>query len=127
MEHYDMVWYGMEQISSGTARYCYCYLRSFRAATATVTVSPPRVSFPPPLLFDVTPLLVLVLATTLAKSWTNCVTLELEQQRYLRTRFGAVSLIVFSMTSTHTVHHTLFALSPFSHAQPLCSAFVYLN
>ena len=32
-----MVWHVI--ISSGTARYCYFYLRSFRAATATVTVS----------------------------------------------------------------------------------------
>ena len=59
------------------------------------------------------PLLTLVLATTLVMSWKNYGTLELEQQRYLRTGFGAVSLTVFSMTSTHAVHHTLFGLNPF--------------
>ena len=37
-----------------------------------------------------TPLLVLFLATTLAKCWTNSVTLELEQQRYLMTGPSAV-------------------------------------
>ena len=67
------------------------------------------------------PLLVVVLATTLAKSWKNCVTLELEQQRHLRTGFSAVSLIVFSLTSTHATHHTLFALSPFPMRSPFAA------
>ena len=64
------------------------------------------------------PLLVLVLATTLETSWTNCVTLELKQHRHLTTGLSAVFLVGFSMTFTHALHHMLFALSPFSRAQP---------
>ena len=48
----------------------------------------------------------------------NCVTLELKQHRCFTTGVSAVFLIVFSMTFPHTLHHMLFALSPFSRAQP---------
>ena len=63
-------------------------------------------------------LLVLVLATTLVMSRRSCMTLEQKQHRYLTTGVSGVSLIVFSMTFTHALHHTLFALSPFF----LCAA-----
>ena len=43
----------------------------------------------------------------------NCVTPELKQHRHLRTGFGALVLIGSSMTFTHGLHHTLFALCPF--------------
>ena len=65
------------------------------------------------------PMLVLVLATTLGTSLTNCVTLELTQHRYLTTGVTVVFFIGFSMTFTHALHHMLFALSPFSRAHPL--------
>ena len=48
----------------------------------------------------------------------NCVTFELKQHRYLMTGVSAVFLIVFSMTFTHAVHHSLFALSPFPMRSP---------
>ena len=47
------------------------------------------------------PLLVLVLATTLVKSWKNCAALKLEQHCYLATGVSAGFLIMFSMTFTH--------------------------
>ena len=65
------------------------------------------------------PLLVLVLATTLAKSWKNCVTLELKQHRYLRTGLSTVFLIGLSLNFAHALHHMLFVLSPF----PMLSSF----
>ena len=44
----------------------------------------------------------------------NCATSELEQHCYLTTGVSAGFLVVFSMTFTHALHHTFFALSSFS-------------
>ena len=57
----------------------------------------------------------------------NCVALELKQHRYLTTGVSAVSLIVFSMTFTHALHHTLFALSSFFQYAAFYRALLYLK
>ena len=54
------------------------------------------------------PLPVLVIVTTLVKSWKNCAALELKQHRYLKTGVSAVFLIGFYVTLTHALHHLWF-------------------
>ena len=65
------------------------------------------------------PLVVLVLAATLETSWKDCVSLELHL-RDIRRWVGAVFLVALKRTSTHTLHHMLFAFSPFPVAAFYC-------
>ena len=61
------------------------------------------------------PLPVLVIVTTLVKSWKKCVALELKQHRYLRTGVSAVFIIGFFVSLTHAICITCgFALSSLS-------------
>ena len=56
---------------------------------------------------------VLVTVTISARSWKNCMALELKQHRYLRTRVSAVFLIGFFVTLTHAFASLVFLLSAF--------------
>ena len=63
-------------------------------------------------------MLALVLATTLEMSWTNCVTLELKEPRYLRMGDSALFLTGFSFVRTHASHRFWLFFSSFSLTQP---------